>query len=91
MSLNPETIARDNPDIEHLVGEHLSDRVNGDGTRRSEAPTQTEKPKIDNVAFYGLAGEIAQTIEPYSESDPSASLVNTLVAFGNVIGSGPIS
>jgi len=89
MSLNPETIARDNPDIEHLVSEHLSDRVNGDGTRRSEAPTQTEKPKIDNVAFYGLAGEIAQTIEPYSESDPSASLVNTLVAFGNVIGSGP--
>src|SRR5215813_1543391 len=89
MSLNPETIARDNPDIEHLVSEHLSDRVNGDGARRSEAPTQTEKPKIDNVAFYGLAGEIAQTIEPYSESDPSASLVNTLVAFGNVIGSGP--
>lgn len=45
MSLNPETIARDNPDIEHLVSEHLGDYVNGDGSHESSngggpGPTQ---------------------------------------------------
>jgi hypothetical protein len=37
-------------------------------------------------AFSGLAGEIVRAIEPTSESDKSALLVQTLVAFGNVIG-----
>jgi hypothetical protein len=38
------------------------------------------------AAFHGLAGEIARVIEPHSEADPVALLVQTLVAFGNVIG-----
>ena len=37
-------------------------------------------------AFHGLAGRIVRTIEPASEADPAALLVQTLVAFGNVIG-----
>jgi hypothetical protein len=37
-------------------------------------------------AFYGLAGDIVRTIEPASEADPAALLVQTLIAFGNVIG-----
>jgi hypothetical protein len=37
-------------------------------------------------AFYGLAGDIVRTVEPHSEADPAALLVQTLVAFGNVIG-----
>jgi hypothetical protein len=37
-------------------------------------------------AFYGLAGEIVRTIEPHSEADPAALLVQFLVSFGNVIG-----
>jgi len=32
MTLNPDAIARDNPDIEHIVNEHLGDRANGDGS-----------------------------------------------------------
>src|SRR5262249_40842654 len=31
MSLNPDAIARENPDIEHLVNEHLGDRANSNG------------------------------------------------------------
>ena len=38
------------------------------------------------AAFYGLVGELVRTIEPHTEADPVALLVQTLVAFGNVIG-----
>lgn len=37
-------------------------------------------------AFYGLAGDIVRTIDPHTEADPIAILVQTLIAFGNVIG-----
>jgi hypothetical protein len=46
-------------------------------------------PKIHQAAFYGLAGDIVEAIEPYSEADPVAILVNILTAYGNCIGSGP--
>ncbi len=36
-------------------------------------------------AFHGLAGEIVNTIEPHSEADPAALLVQFLAAFGNII------
>jgi hypothetical protein len=37
-------------------------------------------------AFYGLGGRIVRAIEPASEADPVALLVQTLVMFGSVIG-----
>ena len=37
-------------------------------------------------AFYGLAGDIAQVLDPHTESDPVAVLIQFLIAFGNVIG-----
>jgi hypothetical protein len=39
-------------------------------------------------AFHGLAGRIVRMIEPSSEADPVALLVQTLVAFGSIIGRG---
>jgi hypothetical protein len=44
---------------------------------------------LDEQAYHGLAGTIVRTISPHSESDPAALLLQTLVAFGNVIGHGP--
>lgn len=44
-------------------------------------------PILAEEAYYGLAGEIVKTIEPYSEADPVAILINILTAFGSVIGS----
>ena len=41
---------------------------------------------IDEAAFHGLAGDIVRTIEPHSETDPVAILVQVLAAFGNAIG-----
>jgi len=43
----------------------------------------------DDDAYVGLAGNVARTIEPHSESDPVALLSQFLVAFGNVINRGP--
>jgi len=40
------------------------------------------------AAFSGLAGEITRAIEPHTEADPVAILVQLLVAFGSVIGRG---
>lgn len=37
-------------------------------------------------AFVGLAGEVVKTIEPHSESDRVALLINFLTGFGSVIG-----
>lgn len=40
----------------------------------------------DEAAFHGLAGDIVRAIEPHSEADPVALLVQFLVAFGNAAG-----
>jgi hypothetical protein len=37
-------------------------------------------------AYHGLAGDIVRAIEPRSEADPAALLVQLLVAFGSVVG-----
>lgn len=44
---------------------------------------------INDVAYQGLAGEIVRAIEPHTEADPVAILIQTLTAFGNIIGPGP--
>jgi hypothetical protein len=46
-------------------------------------------PSIDAAAFHGLAGDVVRTIEPHTEADPVAILVQYLAAVGNAIGSGP--
>jgi hypothetical protein len=43
----------------------------------------------DPFAYTGLPGEIVRTIEPESEADPVALLVQLLVAFGNAVGRRP--
>jgi hypothetical protein len=40
------------------------------------------------AAFRGIAGEIVRKVEPHTESDPAALLIQLLVGFGNLIGRG---
>jgi len=57
--------------------------------RAAEKSETTAYPWPDppaDEAYHGLAGEIVRALEPQSESDPVALLIQTLVAFGNVIG-----
>ena len=44
--------------------------------------------KLDRAAFHGLAGEIVKRIEPHTEADEAALLLQFLIAFGNVAGRG---
>src|SRR6185437_3841125 len=46
-------------------------------------------PRLSQNALYGMAGEIVRCIEPHSEADPAAILVQFLVAMGNIVGRGP--
>jgi hypothetical protein len=55
------------------------------GQQAAIAPPQWPGPPAKE-AFYGPAGDIVRTIEPHSEADPVALLVNLLVAFGSVVG-----
>ncbi len=50
---------------------------------------ETSYPEqLEEAAFHGLAGEIVKAIEPHSEADSVALLINLLTGFGNVIGCG---
>jgi hypothetical protein len=43
-------------------------------------------PTIAEAAYHGLAGKVVKTIEPHSESDPVAILLQFLACAGNIIG-----
>ena len=53
------------------------------------ATTNNWPDALHGDALHGLAGEIVHTIEPHSEADPVALLIQILIAFGNVINRGP--
>lgn len=46
-------------------------------------------PVLDDAALYGIAGDVVRAIEPHTESDPVAILVNMLVMFGAAVGRSP--
>ena len=46
-------------------------------------------PVLSQAALYGLPGDVVRTIEPRSEADPTAILIQTLAAVGNLLGPGP--
>jgi hypothetical protein len=65
---------------------------NGQGNSNEQA-TFTAKaddwPVLKPEAMHGLAGEVLQAIEPHTESDPVALLLQYLVSFGSVVGRHP--
>jgi hypothetical protein len=46
-------------------------------------------PRLAEEAFHGIIGEIIQVIEPHSEADPAALLVQALAFLGSAVGRGP--
>src|SRR5262249_16900703 len=84
------------PTLTNLLGDAVGRTLEqwlGDEGGGGEAPGNrsfrsfSSWPKqIAPEAYHGIAGEIVRTIEPHSEADPVALLVQTLVAFGSVIG-----
>jgi hypothetical protein len=45
-------------------------------------------PRLSKKVYCGLPGDIVKVIEPESEADPVALLINQMVAYGNAIGRG---
>jgi hypothetical protein len=43
---------------------------------------------LKEQAFHGVIGELAQAIDPHTEADQAAILIQSLVAFGNMVGRG---
>lgn len=66
-----------------------SAKPNGKGAS-SEFPKIDPGPAwpkpLDESAFHGLAGELARMIEPHTEADVAALLVQFLIGFGNMAG-----
>ncbi len=60
-------------------------------TSHHSQPTQTLNfpSPLDEAAYHGLAGRVVRTLEPHSEADPVALLINYLASFGNAVGVGP--
>lgn len=52
----------------------------------ANVPNAPEWPAADPLLFHGLAGEIVRVIDPHTEADPVALLVQILAAFGSAIG-----
>lgn len=46
-------------------------------------------PRLEEEALYGLPGRFVRALEPHTEADPVAVLIQFLVAFGNCIRRGP--
>jgi hypothetical protein len=44
---------------------------------------------MDAAAMHGIAGEFVRMVEPNTEADPAAIIVQTLDAFGALVGRGP--
>ena len=68
-----------------------------DATEAVPEPQETEKEPpasppwpepLAEPAFHGLVGEFVRLVEPHTEADPAALLVQFLVGFGNVVGRG---
>ncbi len=57
------------------------------GSRSVEAREWPQALALE--AFYGLAGEFVHAVDPYTEADLAAILLQFLTAFGSVVGSGP--
>ncbi len=62
--------------------------ANAPSSSKESAPTKWPSP-LTREAFHGLAGDYVRLVEPASETDPAALLLQFLVTAGNAIGPAP--
>ena len=61
--------------------------IDASQSKKPEPSTNRNRPDpLAEKAFYGLAGEVVRAIEPHSEADPAALLVQFLAGFGSIAG-----
>jgi hypothetical protein len=83
----------DLPDRQTEQPESVEQTAGRAGTRNgasSGGAKETGWPTpIDEAAYFGLAGDVVGAMEPHTEADKGALLVQFLVFFGNAVGRGP--
>jgi Protein of unknown function (DUF3987) len=59
-------------------------------TLPAQTVTAPEWPApLEPLAFHGVIGDLVRAVEPHTEADPAALLVQALVAIGNILGPRP--
>jgi hypothetical protein len=59
-----------------------------DPVHAHDCPLREQAPFLvpSSAAFAGLAGDVVRAMEPHTEADPAALLLNTLACFGAMVG-----
>jgi hypothetical protein len=58
-----------------------------DADETTDEPAKADAwPTMDEAAYHGIIGEVVRTIEPETEADPVAILIQLLIAIGSMIG-----
>jgi hypothetical protein len=70
------------------INAELAQRFRDAPAWESAKPGQPEPswPVMDEAAYHGIAGRVVRAIEPHSEADPVAILIQFLTAVGNILG-----
>lgn len=72
-----------------ITGTSQTERTNTTPTNEVKTPAIKWPSPMAEEAFIGLAGDFIKAIEPHSEADPAALLMNFLTATGSIIGDKP--
>jgi hypothetical protein len=71
----------------------MSALVNRDELQRMQERKRSAETRypaaLADAAYHGLAGDVVRTIQPHTEADDVAILVQFLVSFGSCVGRGP--
>lgn len=65
---------------------HSPQTSQGETVNEEEIETKSWPDPMSEEAYHGLAGDIVRTLEPHTEADPAALLIQFLVGVGNEIG-----
>lgn len=84
--LSPEEIAERLCILTDYANEWQKDDETGADTEDFEVTEIKPFPRPSAKCFYGLAGDFVRLIEPHTEADSAALLVQFLTYFGNIIG-----
>lgn len=75
------------PELLEAIKKGEGREANGDSSHTSLRSQQAPWPApLAEAAHHGPAGEVVRTIEPHSEADPAALLLQFLATFGNACG-----
>jgi hypothetical protein len=76
------------PDVS-ISADNPSSRMTANQNLQDSHFTEPAWPTMGGDAYHGLAGDVVRAIEPHTESDPVAILIQFLVCAGNIIGNCP--